>query len=296
MLFGFLNVNKPKGITSHDVVARLRKVCKIKQIGHTGTLDPMAEGVLPVAIGKASRLIEFLQERKSYIAAMQFGKISDTYDTDGEVSFFSDIKVTENQVQEVIKNFLGEIEQIPPAYSAVHYNGKRLYELARQGIIPDDIPRRKVFIEKINLVFFDYEKQEAKIVVTCSKGTYIRSIVNDMGQALGCGAVMSGLVRTESGPFFIEKSIPLDDLSDYNAVLNNLINPIDVLSYSCYQLSNCEYQKVMHGQSLEVDEIFGSDFVSLVYQGRLCAISKQDVSHQSGVDGNVLVVKKVFES
>ena len=135
-LFGFINVFKPRGITSHDVVSRLRKALKIKQIGHTGTLDPLAEGVLPVAIGKATRLIEYLAEGKGYIASLQFGKVSDTYDTEGNVTDFSDKKVQKEEIINALTKFQGEIEQIPPAYSAVHYKGKRRAQPAG-GAVPE---------------------------------------------------------------------------------------------------------------------------------------------------------------
>lgn len=284
---GFLNINKPEGITSHDVVSKLRRACRIKQIGHTGTLDPMATGVLPVAIGKASRLIEFLEENKGYIAELQFGRISDTFDTEGEVKEFSDIKVTREQIEEELHNFEGKIEQIPPAYSAVHYNGKRLYELAREGIIPDDIPKRTVFINKIELMDFDYETQTAIIEIECSKGTYIRSIINDLGQSLECGAVMSGLVRTQSGLFKLENSVPLDIFVDVLDVEKHLINPVEVLSYKSYKLSEFEFQKIKHGQSLEVKDFVNDEYICLIYQDELCAIAQKDKN-------NKLIMKKVF--
>ena len=290
-MFGFLNINKPAGMTSHDVVSALRHALKIKQIGHTGTLDPMATGVLPVAIGKASRLIEFLQENKGYIAELALGKVSDTYDTEGAVKFYSDKKVTREEITSVLNSFRGKIEQIPPAHSAVHYKGKRLYELARQGIIPDDIPKRTVFITKLELLEFDQEKQKAKIEVECSKGTYIRSIISDLGLAMGTGAVMSGLVRTRSGLFTIENAIHLDAVTDTQEAQKYLINPVEVLSYKSYELSEFEYQKIKHGQSLETKNNFeDNEYVCLLYNKVLCALSQKE-------DGsNKLITKKVFVS
>lgn len=285
-MFGFLNINKPKGKTSHDVVSALRKITKIRQIGHTGTLDPMAEGVLPVAIGKASRLIEYLDEDKAYIAELQFGKISDSYDTDGNVEFYSDKKVTESELRENLKNFRGEIEQIPPAFSAVHYKGQRLYELARKGIIPDDIPKRTVTINKIELVDFDKDSQIAKIEIACSKGTYIRSIINDLGMMLASGAVMSGLVRTKAGLFELKDSVRLADLADDSVVLEKLINPLDVLNYNCYNLSIVEFEKIKNGQSLFCENPQG--ITILTYDSQIAAIGEQD--------GKILKVKKVFGS
>ncbi len=286
MLLGFLNINKPKGMTSHDVISRLRRVSKIRQIGHTGTLDPLAQGVLPVAVGKATRLIEFLLENKGYIATLEFGKISDTYDIEGNVEEYSNAKVSEEQIVCALEKFVGKIEQIPPAYSAVHYNGKRLYELAREGKIPEDIPKRTVFISKLNLLDFNPETNVARIEIDCSKGTYVRSIVNDLGQILGCGAIMTDLVRTKSGLFEIDKAVPLDMFVDISDVEKYLINPIEVLSYSCYTLTEFEYQKIKHGQSIETASFEDNEFVILEYDGDLSAIAQKD--------NNKLVMKKVF--
>ena len=287
-MFGFININKPGGMTSHDVVSKLRKISKIKQIGHTGTLDPMATGVLPVAIGKASRLIEFLTEDKGYIAKLQFGKISDTYDIEGAVENYSDKKVTQQHVQAGLQKFRGKIEQIPPAYSAVHYKGKRLYELARQGQIPEDIPSRTVFINVLELLEFNEEEQTALLKIECSKGTYIRSIINDLGMELGCGAVMTELKRTKSGLFTIDNAIALDMLTDREDVEKYLINPVEVLSYKCYELTEFEYQKIIHGQSLLTKQFDDNEYVLLVFDNNLCAISQKDDKSQK------LITKKVF--
>lgn len=289
-MFGFLNINKPKGMTSHDVVAMLRRALKIKQIGHTGTLDPMATGVLPVAIGKASRLIEYLQENKGYFADVQFGKVSDTFDTEGAVKDYSNKKAAKEQIKEALNNFRGKIEQIPPAHSAVHYKGKRLYELARQGIIPDDIPKRTVFVTKLELVEFDEESQSAKLEIHCSKGTYIRSIINDLGLTIGTGAVMSGLVRTKSGLFELENAISPDCITDKAEAEKYLINPVEVLSYKCYELTEIEYKKIQHGQSIATDDFEDNEYVCLTFNNELCAIS------QKQENSNILVTKKVFIS
>lgn len=290
-MFGFLNINKPKGMTSHDVVAVLRRALKIKQIGHTGTLDPMATGVLPVAVGKASRLIEYLLENKGYTAELQLGKVSDTFDTEGAVKFYSDKKVTGQDVEKALENFRGKIEQIPPAHSAVHYKGKRLYELARQGIIPDDIPKRTVFITKLELIEFDEVKQTARLEIECSKGTYIRSIVSDLGLTLGTGAVMSGLIRTKSGMFEIKNAIPLDAITDVQDAEKYLLNPVEVLSYKCYELSEFEYQKIKHGQSLTKETDFeNNEYICLTFKNNLCAIAQREENSKK------LITKKVFIS
>ena len=285
-LFGFLNILKPSGPTSHDVVARLRKVLKIKQIGHTGTLDPLAEGVLPVAVGKASRLIEYLADDKAYVAKMQFGKVSDTYDTEGNVVDFSDKKITSEILNKELLNFKGTITQIPPAYSAVHYNGKRLYELAREGIIPEDIPKREVFIERIELINFDEQNQTAQIEIACSKGTYIRSIVHELGQNLGCGAVMTGLLRTKAGLFDISTAVKLDDIKCIQDVLKHLQNPLEVMPYKKYKLTGEEAQKVQHGQSIIAPDKAQDEYYCLVFENKLCAIAAKTQGR--------FVAKKVF--
>ena len=184
-MFGFLNVYKPQGKTSHDVVAILRRITKIKQIGHTGTLDPFAEGVLPICIGKATRLIEYLDDDKAYIGTVQFGKSTTTYDIEGEDVNSSEKKVALEEMEEALSSFCGEIEQLPPIYSAIKVNGKKLYEYARKGE-EVKIEPRKVNIYRLELINFDYEKQTAELLIECSKGTYIRSIANDLGEKLSC--------------------------------------------------------------------------------------------------------------
>ena len=185
-MFGFLNVYKPKGKTSHDVVAILRRLTKVKQIGHTGTLDPFAEGVLPVCIGKATRLIEYLADDKAYVGTVKFGVKTSTYDTEGEIVKTSCEKIAENDLENILDKFRGEIEQVPPIYSAIKVNGKKLYEYARKGEEVKIEPRH-VTIFKLDLLNFDYENQIAELYIECSKGTYIRSIANDLGDDLGVG-------------------------------------------------------------------------------------------------------------
>lgn len=163
-MFGFLNVYKPVGMTSHDVVSKLRKLTNIKQIGHTGTLDPFAEGVLPVCIGKATRLIEFLEDDKEYLATVQFGVSTTTYDREGEVIYTSDKKLVSEDVKNALKAFEGEISQLPPIYSAIKVKGKKLYEYARSGQ-EVEIKPRKVTIENIELKSFDEKLQQAEILI-----------------------------------------------------------------------------------------------------------------------------------
>ena len=285
-LFGFLNVYKPKGMTSHDVVGCLRRVTKIKQIGHTGTLDPFATGVLPICIGKSTRLIEYLEDDKEYLATVQFGKNTDTYDLDGEVVATFDKKVSEDEIVIALKSFEGEISQLPPINSAIKVNGKKLYDYARAGQ-EVEIKPRTVFISKIELVEFNQENQEAKVLVACSKGTYIRSIAYDLGQNLGCGAYLSALERTKAGRFSVENTVNLEDLSEKDLVCKHLINPLDVLNYPTQELSDSDRQRVSHGMSITNRGFNDSDIVFLLKSGKIYAIGK--------VEQDKVLVKKVFE-
>lgn len=275
-MFGFLNVYKPKGLTSFDVIKALRKVLMIKQIGHTGTLDPLAEGVLPICIGKSTKLIDYLHEDKGYIAEIMFGFVSDTYDTEGVVEKKSDKKITKNEIIHLLKSFEGEILQKPPIYSAIKLNGKKLYEYARSGKTDADIeiPTRSVTISKIELLEFNEEKQLAKIEVECSKGTYIRSIINDLGERSGVGAVMTNLVRIKSGLFTINSAIELEKLNSKEIIVNNLINPLDVLSYKNIELTEKEYIKVKFGQKLEAKTQNDGEIILLTKNNKLVSVAK----------------------
>ena len=284
-MFGFLNVYKPKGMTSHDVVAKLRRVTKIRQIGHTGTLDPFAEGVLPICIGKATRLIEYLNDDKEYLATIQFGSNTDTYDLDGEVTATFDKKVTQKDVIEMLKIFEGEISQLPPIYSAIKVNGKKLYDYAREGK-DVEIQPRQVFISKIELKSFDDVAQKAEILVACSKGTYIRSIAYDLGQKLNCGGHLIKLIRTKAGKFLLENSIGLEKLETPEIVKENLINPTDMLELPKLKISDDEYKKVLQGQYFYNNSIESNGFLILIYNNSISAIAE----HENGK----VKVKKVF--
>ncbi len=281
-LFGFLNIYKPVGMTSHDVVAVLRRVTKIKQIGHTGTLDPFAEGVLPVCIGKATRLIEYLQDDKEYLATVQFGASTNTFDLDGEKTFTSDKKVKKEEIIEALKSFEGEISQLPPIFSAIKVKGKKLYEYARKGE-EVEIQPRKVIIENIELNSFDEESQQAQVLIKCSKGTYIRSIANDLGEKLGCGGYLVKLVRTQAGNFRVENSIQLDGID----VENNLLNPIDVMDLPKITVNDEDLARIKNGMPIlkKCDKI--GNFVILVYNDvEICAVGI--------ADGDKIKLKKVF--
>lgn len=271
-MFGLLNIYKPVGKTSHDVVAYLRIILKIKQIGHTGTLDPFAEGVLPICIGKSTRLIEYLPDDKAYLAFVKFGKSTDTYDIEGQTTFSTDKKVTVDGIKTKLQNFKGEIEQLPPIYSAIKVNGKKLYDYAREGKEVEVKPR-KVVINNIELKSFDYEAQIAQIYIECSKGTYIRSIAHDLGKALDNGAHLVKLIRTKVGNFNVENAIKLEDIKTQEDVSNNLIDPLQVLSLPKYELNDIENEKVSHGQQLLNKSMKSVDFLILVYNNRIKAVA-----------------------
>lgn len=210
---GIIVVNKPQNWTSHDCVAVMRRAVGVKRIGHTGTLDPMATGVLPVCIGTSARIMEYLDlDNKTYRCTMRLGITTDTEDVWGEVLTETDpSNVTEEQIREVFSTFVGEIEQIPPKYSALKVNGKKLYEYARAGQ-EVEIKSRKITISSIDIE--KIEGNEITFVVVCSKGTYVRTICKDIGDKLGCGAAMSALTRIASGIFTLEEAIDIEKIKE----------------------------------------------------------------------------------
>ena len=207
---GVLIIRKEKGYTSHDVVAKLRGILHMKKIGHTGTLDPDAEGVLPVVLGRATKLVDLLTEkRKTYEALQHLGIETDTQDMTGEILSKKPVTVSEEEVTAAIHSFLGEQQQIPPMYSALKVNGKKLYELAREGKTVERKARPVCFYE---IEILEMKLPFVRFSVTCSKGTYIRTLCHDIGQKLGCGACMEELTRTASGEYHWEDSITLDQV------------------------------------------------------------------------------------
>lgn len=232
MLNGVINVYKEKGYTSHDVVAIVRKTLNIKKVGHTGTLDPDAEGVLPVCIGQATKLADYIMaERKSYTAEITFGAETTTQDASGDIIKEYEYTFDENRLREVIDTFKGEQTQVPPMYSAIKINGKKLYEIAREG---KEIERkaRKITVYDIRIAKIN-PPNKAIIEIDCSKGTYIRSLCSDIGNKLGWGAFMSSLTRTASGKFKLNAAVKLDELknaAERGEAEKFIIPPDDVLS------------------------------------------------------------------
>ena len=277
-MFGFLNINKSAGMTSHDVVSRARRLLRVKQIGHAGTLDPAATGVLPLAVGSACRLIRFLPHDKTYLAEILLGRTTSTDDTQGETLSESRVAATEAQVGALLNEFSGEIDQIPPMVSAIHVDGERLYKLVREGRAPSEIPSRKVTVHSIELL--DFASPMVKVRIHCSGGTYIRSIARDLGARLGCGGCLSSLVREQAGFFRLSDAYPIDTLADQE--VTPLVRPEDALSLPHLALDQTQAERIGRGQRIEAAEISQSessqsaDYVMVLLNGDLLAVCKRD--------------------
>ena len=208
---GFLNIDKPPGWTSHDVVARVRRIVAERQVGHAGTLDPAASGVLAVAVGHATKMLPYIEDAgKTYLATVRFGVTTDSADRDGRLLEQRDVSgLTRAQVEAHLPAFMGEITQTPPMHSAIKVDGQKLYDLARKGV-EVDVPERRVSVYQIRLV--RWAEPEATILIETSKGAYIRSIARDLGQLVGSGAILSNLIRTRAGAFHLRSSVSIHDL------------------------------------------------------------------------------------
>ncbi|MDE7104621.1 MAG: tRNA pseudouridine(55) synthase TruB [Ruminococcus sp.] len=252
---GVICINKPKGFTSFDVIAKLRGIMKIKRLGHGGTLDPMATGVLPVFVGTATKACDMMPDNsKSYLADFRLGKTSDTQDITGNILTESDKKISYEELEAVLSEFTGKIMQIPPMYSAVQVNGKRLYDLARQGIEVERIPR-EIEIKSLHILQYNEYTREGTLEIGCGKGTYVRTIINDLGEQLGCGGIMTGLVRTYSGGFGLDECYTLDEVQqakDENR-LESLILPIECVFENLSRLCINEVQTRMYRNGVKLD-------------------------------------------
>jgi len=223
---GILIIDKPAGWTSMDVCAKIRGILHEKRVGHGGTLDPMATGVLPVFVGRATRAVEFAERGdKEYVAALRLGLVTNTQDTTGEVLEERPVDVTRERLEEVLARFRGEIQQVPPMYSAVKINGKKLYELARKGKEVERKPR-SVTIHELELSDWPVAWEDFQLRVRCSKGTYIRTLCHDIGEALGCGGCMSALRRTMAAGYTLKDAVTLEDVQERG---DALLRPLDSL-------------------------------------------------------------------
>lgn len=252
---GVLNILKPPGMTSHDVVSYVRRTLKFKKVGHTGTLDPGAAGVLPICLGKGTKIAQYITDQsKEYICEITFGNETDTYDKYG--SFKYDINkdyshITLDMVKEKLELFKGKITQTPPSYSAIRINGERAYSLARQGI-EFEVPSREVTIYNIELLSFDLPK--VMIKVNCSKGTYMRSICKDLGESLSCPAYMSFLLRTKTGEFNIDNAVILQDVTPEN--IDSILYPISYALNMKEVFIDSKYtDKVLNGNPVKIKKL-----------------------------------------
>ncbi len=258
MYNGVINIYKEKGFTSHDVVAKMRGILKQKKIGHTGTLDPDAEGVLPVCLGSATKLCDMLTDKeKEYVAVMRLGVVTDTQDLSGTVLKESLVDVSEEDTLAAIKSFEGEYGQIPPMYSALKVDGKRLYELARQGKEVERKPRQITIFETEIL---SVNMPEITFRVRCSKGTYIRTLCHDIGEKLGCGAAMADLKRTQSGQFKAESAVTLSQLEQIRDEdrVDKVLIPVDEMfaDYAAVHVPEEITRLVQNGNSFYLNQIF----------------------------------------
>ena len=264
-MFGFINLNKPVGFTSHDCIAKLRKLLDTRKIGHGGTLDPDATGVLPVAVGKATRLLQFLPEPKAYRARIRLGVTTTTDDLAGEViKSVTTSDITESQIIESLKNFVGTIEQVPPIYSAIKRNGKKLYELARKGEEVIVEPRTVTIANMKLLDIYRTDVFELEVEIDCSPGTYIRAIARDLGERLGVGGTLANLVRTKSCGMRLEDSLTFEEIE--RQLERQTFTPIEpklVLNHlNTATLRDDDVQKWCQGQLIDLSQaIAHSDIV-----------------------------------
>ncbi|MBQ7718558.1 MAG: tRNA pseudouridine(55) synthase TruB [Clostridia bacterium] len=276
---GIVNAYKPKGVSSHDVIYKVRRALNTRKVGHTGTLDPLAEGVLPICVGKATKIVEYIMAaEKEYLCTINFGAETDTQDITGSVTASSEKRITRVEFEETLTLFVGSIKQIPPMYSAVHHNGERLYKLARQGIEVERQPRE---ITVFGIDIIKYEKDCADILVRCSKGTYIRTLCEDIGRKTGTLAYMSALKRTRSGVFTLENCIPIEEISEDKLI------PIDAMFENCEKvvLNPTEKARVLNGVPVRRKCELGVKYRVYDEDGNLLCLS------EGAQDGNWQILK-----
>ena len=285
---GIIVIDKPQGWTSMDICAKLRGMYREKRIGHAGTLDPMATGVLPVFIGRATRAVEFADKGdKEYVAGLKLGIVTNTQDTSGEVLESHPVNVTPEQLEDALAKFRGDIEQIPPMYSAIKVNGKKLYELARKGKEVERKPR-PVTIHALTL-----EEQiapdEFVIRVRCSKGTYVRTLCHDIGQALGCGGTMSSLRRTMAAGFTLEQAVSLDTVQNSEDRISLLLKVDAYFSeYPALTVAGSAEKKLRNGMTLVMPQLEPGQYRVYGESGEFIALCAAN-------DGKLTTVKSFFE-
>ena len=283
---GILNLNKATGMTSHDVVARTRKLLKQKRVGHAGTLDPAASGVLPICVGQGTRVAEYLSESgKSYQAEILFGIVTDTYDTEGTVVRTADTSdLSLARLEATLPHFLGTQMQLPPRYSAIKLQGQPAYKRVRSG---EEITLEPRPIKIYQLQILAWQPPRLTLEIECSKGTYIRSLAYDLGEHLGCGAHLAALMRTRSGPFALSESITLEQLATAveQATVQKLLSPTDIVlqHYPALRLDAATAELVLHGNAFRSTEAFQPPVeLARVYDtaGRFLAIASWNAEQQ----------------
>lgn len=293
---GVICLDKPEGISSFFAVKKVSRLLDTKKAGHTGTLDPMATGVLVIMLGSCTRFIDFLPEsEKSYTARVMLGKNTDTLDITGDILEEKDVNVTEDELKKTAEKFLGDILQIPPMYSALRKDGVRLYDLARQGIEVERAPR-KVQIKELKI--YDFDGSSFSMDVTCSAGTYIRSLAFDIGESLGTGACLTSLRRTAANGFSIDKSLTLEEIEKHleNEDIEKYILPIEnaLKSYEAVTVSEAQGKRFRNGGELDLNRIH-KDFCNSLYRifapdGSFLGLGEADT------ENNSLKPKRVFSA
>ena len=285
---GVIIIDKPAGWTSHDVVGKLRGVLHEKRIGHGGTLDPMATGVLPVFVGRATRAVEFCENAvKQYIAGLRLGIVTDTQDTTGNILSTAPVNVTQADIDNAVLSFVGPQQQVPPMYSAVKVNGKKLYELARRGV---EVERRPRSITIYNISALGDVPDNITLDITCSKGTYVRTICHDMGQKLGCGGAMSSLRRVRAGSFTLEHACTIEQVIEMmNHGDTSFLLPVDSLfsEMPAVTLDAAQEKKCRCGNNFRFNGTDG-DYRAYSQQGDFLMLGRL-------ADGNMKTIKSFFE-
>ncbi len=294
---GIILLDKPKGITSFGAVARVRRICGEKKCGHTGTLDPMATGVLTVMLGNSTRFIELLPSHdKAYIASFRLGTVTDTLDITGKILETREFNATASQVRDALKKFEGDISQLPPMYSAVSVGGQRLYDLARKGI---EVEResRNVTVFSIEMLSENEENGEYTVCVECSSGTYIRTLISDLGEMLGCGAVMTDLRRTKANGFDIEKAVTLEMLTEKaeNGTLGEIIIPLEnaLEEYPMIKVTAAQAKRFSNGGELDLQRLKYPRMLGFfrIYDPENKFLGLGEISR----DSDSLAVKRVYQ-
>lgn len=286
---GVLLLNKPFGISSNNTIQKVKYLLNAEKVGHTGTLDPMATGLLPVCLGEATKFANYLLDGdKEYIATAKLGVITDSGDAEGNIVAVNEVHTTLEQILQLLPSFLGKQNQVPPMYSALKFNGKPLYEYARAGITIER-PSREIFVHNIELLNYDEVSQIIKFITTVSKGTYIRTLAEDIGNALGCGASLIALERTKTNEFNIDKAITIEDIT--NTEFKNIqILPVDILcsSLPIFNINDDEFKYVKNGNQVTIrrDLVFKDNIEVRIYYnenfigvGNISLIDKQIMLH-----------------